>query len=639
MENRPGEGAGSAVGAGAADTPGPGTAGRGAAGALGGNGSDSHRSGDGSEVMPRGSGERFPGTDIPRDRGDGGAEIRAVLLAAEALRREIAALSLPFDLPEVEELRQERQRLLTRLDAYVLPRLRRMDAPLLVVIGGSTGAGKSTLTNSLVGLEISPTGVLRPTTRSPVLVHHPKDMGAFQSRRILPKLSRRTMSGSLSLEDEATRRPTTGSILLVPHESVPPGLAVIDSPDLDSHVEANRELAAQLFEVADLWVFVTTGTDYADMVPWELLAEAVEREVSVAVVLDRMRESEIAAVRVHFATMLRDRGLAAAPLFTIPETVLIGGMLPYRVIAPLQRWLTDQATDVVTRGGHVGRAVRGALDTTLVTVPQFTAATADQALVSRGARADLEAAFTRAVGEVWRGLGDGSLIDATVQAGWQELAGQDTDPGGDGGRLRRRMQVALRGHSRYQSVSDAVGAGVVRLLVTGVDDALRGALRAWAQRAEAAAALAQHPELARRSRDFTARANAALRQWQAEVLDELDLLGSRSRPSAEPAVVALVCLVVGADSGWVGPVARRLLAAEAPGLDVDARVRSAREQLHRHLRDLLVIERSRVEDVLDEAAGNAVDADGLNRAAERLRGALVAAGIGPADAGPAPKPT
>ena len=76
--------------------------------------------------------------------------------------------------------------LLKQLDDYVLPRLEALDAPLLAVVGGSTGAGKSTLVNSLVGAEVSRTGVLRPTTRSPVLVHHPDDGRWFAGARILP---------------------------------------------------------------------------------------------------------------------------------------------------------------------------------------------------------------------------------------------------------------------------------------------------------------------------------------------------------------------------------------------------------------------------------------------------------------------
>ena len=57
-----------------------------------------------------------------------------------------------------------------------------MDAPLLMVVGGSTGAGKSTLVNSLVGADVSPAGVLRPTTRAPVLVCHPADVPLVRGR-------------------------------------------------------------------------------------------------------------------------------------------------------------------------------------------------------------------------------------------------------------------------------------------------------------------------------------------------------------------------------------------------------------------------------------------------------------------------
>ena len=85
-----------------------------------------------------------------------------------------------------------RDELAGQIDDYLLPRLRQMDAPLLMVVGGSTGAGKSTLVNSLVGAEVSAAGVLRPTTRAPVLVCHPADSRWFEDDRILPGLARTT---------------------------------------------------------------------------------------------------------------------------------------------------------------------------------------------------------------------------------------------------------------------------------------------------------------------------------------------------------------------------------------------------------------------------------------------------------------
>jgi hypothetical protein len=106
------------------------------------------------------------------------------------LRDALQRTTLPLELPGVAERRVSRVEMIDQLEDYVLPRLARIDAPLLTVVGGSTGAGKSTLVNSLVGTRVTAPGVLRPTTRSPVLVHNPADAGWFGQDRILPDLER-----------------------------------------------------------------------------------------------------------------------------------------------------------------------------------------------------------------------------------------------------------------------------------------------------------------------------------------------------------------------------------------------------------------------------------------------------------------
>src|SRR3954465_1792447 len=211
----------------------------------------------------------------------------------------------PFDLevPGVSEARRIRDELVAQIDDYLLPRLASMDAPLLIVVGGSTGAGKSTLVNSLVGASVSQSGVLWPTTRAPVLVCHPDDLRWFEDDRVLPGMSR------------TTGRPAgAGGLELAPATGVPAGVALLDSPDIDSVVEANRALSRQLLAAADAWLFGTTAARYADAVPWELLHAARDRGTALSLVLDRVPPEAAEEVADHLRAMVSEQGLRGTEL-------------------------------------------------------------------------------------------------------------------------------------------------------------------------------------------------------------------------------------------------------------------------------------------------------------------------------------
>ncbi|HZG95037.1 MAG TPA: dynamin family protein, partial [Mycobacteriales bacterium] len=233
----------------------------------------------------------------------------ALLDALTGLRRRVAAVRLGLDTDGSADARRSQAELVGQIDDYLLPRLRQIDAPLLMVVGGSTGAGKSTLVNSLVGADVSTAGVLRPTTRAPVIVCNPADRDWFADDRVLPGLARATGAAA-----------DARALQLVPHPAVPPGLAILDAPDIDSVVRENRELAGQLLAAADLWLFVTTAARYADAVPWQLLQTARARSTALAVVLNRVPPGAGPDVSEHLGSMLRDNGLGDAALFTIEET-------------------------------------------------------------------------------------------------------------------------------------------------------------------------------------------------------------------------------------------------------------------------------------------------------------------------------
>src|SRR3954451_9160300 len=276
-----------------------------------------------------------------------------MVTALVRLRAALQGAVLPLALPGVEAHRLARTEMVDQLEDYVIPRIVTLEAPLLAVVGGSTGAGKSTLVNSLVGSVVTESGVLRPTTRSPVLVHNPADADWFGADRLLPELER-------------VHHPTHDphALQLVSLDVVPQGLAILDAPDIDSVEERNRTLAAQLLAAADLWLFVTSAARYADQVPWEFLRRAAERSAAVAIVLDRTPPDAVQTVATHLARMLASRGLKDSPLFTVHETTVSDdGLLPAAAVSDIRGWLESLAEDSEARTAVVKQTLDGAIRT------------------------------------------------------------------------------------------------------------------------------------------------------------------------------------------------------------------------------------------------------------------------------------
>lgn len=310
-------------------------------------------------------------------------DVRPQLLdALSALRDRVAAARFPLPLAGAPRARANRDELLAQLDDYLMPRLRTPEAPLLAVVGGSTGAGKSTLVNSLVGRRVSEAGVLRPTTRTPVLVCHPEDHHWFSGMRVLPDLTRvwvphQEPSDELLLPGEDGRR----VLRVETADTLPPGLALLDAPDIDSLVADNRSLAASLICAADIWIMVTTAARYADAVPWHLLRTAKEYDATLVTVLDRVPHQVVSEVSRQYGALLAKAGLGDVPRFTVPElpeSAWGGGLLPATAVAPLRTWLVHHAQEPGPRHQAMARTAHGVLDSLKTRMPELAGAAAAQ---------------------------------------------------------------------------------------------------------------------------------------------------------------------------------------------------------------------------------------------------------------------
>ncbi len=263
--------------------------------------------------------------------------------ALAALRDCLAGVRTSLEPGEVAEVTRVCDTALAQLDHYLLPRVARpdeSDAPLLVVVTGATGVGKSTLVNTLLGHSVSASGVVRPTTRTPVLVHHPDE----------------ALDELWSLPD----------VCFVADAAVPAGMAILDAPDVDTVVAEDRTVGARLLASADLWLFVTTAARYSDAVPWDLLTGAAARHMWVAVVLDRVAPEAVSEVRGHLAAMLSERGLGDAPLLVVGEGEPDeSGVLAEPAGKQVRGWLDGIAADAESRTEAVRRGVQGAIDDVL----------------------------------------------------------------------------------------------------------------------------------------------------------------------------------------------------------------------------------------------------------------------------------
>ena len=434
-----------------------------------------------------------------------GAETAALLAALERLGAQVAELRLPLELTAAASARKLRREIADQLDDYVLPRLRRLDAPLLAVVGGPTGAGKSTLVNSLVGARISAAGVLRPTTRSAVLAHHPADARWFDERRILPGLDRSRASST-----------DPGTLQLVQSDHIPAGLALLDAPDIDSVVTANRTLATQLLSAADMWIFVTTAARYADAVPWDFLRSAVTRGTAVAVVLDRVPEGATTEVREDLATMLTEQGLGGAPLFVVPETTPYDALLPREAVEPLRSWLHGLATDASVRSNIVRHTLDGAIRSLAGRVFTLAASADAQAEGVARLRREVDEAYDDALHRVDDASGDGSLLRGEVLARWQEFVGTGElmrTLESKVGRLRDRATAALRGRPQPGAeLAEALETGVEALVRAAADEAADAAGSSW-QSDPAGAALLGGDDLRHSSPGLAAATALAVREW------------------------------------------------------------------------------------------------------------------------------
>lgn len=574
-------------------------------------------------------------------------EARGLSPLLREVRLALENLAFPLALPSSVEGREAADAARAQLNDYILPRLASLDAPLVAVVGGSTGAGKSTLVNALVGRPVSVTGAVRPTTRQPLLLHHPEDAAWFDDARVLPSLSRVRLAddggGVAAASSQARHQPAGGAdtLLLRPTPTLPAGLALLDAPDIDSIADENRRLAGQLLAAADLWIFVTTANRYADAVPWKLLAEAGRRDVLVAVVLDRVPPGVEEEIRSDLLTLLSEENLGHAPIFVIPEVPLgPSRMLPADAVEPINRWLQALAADAEGRREIARRTVGGAMRALAGRIDAIADAAGQEQSVGDALRSSVDGAYRDALAEVMASTEDGTLLRGEVLARWQDFVGTGEFMRGLETRIgwaRDRVTAFFTGKpAPAATVADAIGSGLQTVIVEQAARADESVRRRW--RGERAGSVLLQDVPAWGAEDFAAEVAREIRAWQQDLLELVQAEGADKRFTARMLsfgvngiTVALMVVVFASTGGLTGgeigiagasAIAGQKLLEAIFGDDAVRRLATtARRNLSQRVEALFRGERAPFDECLEPLARQ-TPAETLQVLARRLRQAL-----------------
>ena len=545
-----------------------------------------------------------------------------------------------------------------QLDDYILPRSASVDNPLTIVVGGSTGAGKSTLVNTLLGEPLTQSGAIRPTTRHPVLLHRAEDEAALSPERFLPTLPRTRTSGMNAgsqalpgLDPKIAR-----ALIPVTTSALPQGIALIDAPDIDSVSEENRTLAKELLSAADLWLFVTTANRYADAVPWELLHEAATRSIAIAVVLNRVPEGDEEAIENDLRRMLDEAGIHAVLIHTVTEQPRDeSGMLAPVSLAPLTLWIRELGADAPARAAIARQTLAGAVETLAGNLQVLAAEQARQQAAHQSLATIVAEEYEDALTTIDGALSDGSLLRGEVLSRWHDFVGTgDFFRSLDStiGRLRDRVGSALRGQpAAAQKVEDALESGIHAVVLDAAARASENTRTRWrasrAGRSLLARLDAPTPEKNAGAKGdvkgevqsaediFSAAVAEQIRLWQGSVLEMIREEGADKRKRARflslgvnaTAVMLMVAAfsltggITGIEAGIAGGsgVVGTKLLESIFGEDAVRRMATrARTDLLERMADLLTEHAQPFTAVLEETDPQA-DAEDIHRAAEQVQ--------------------
>lgn len=305
-------------------------------------------------------------------------------------------------------------------------RLRLSGEHTVVALAGSTGSGKSSLFNALVGADVSPVGVRRPTTAKA----HASVWGSEAATPLVQWLGvprrqttwrhgsadawgRDRTSGATSgpgSDDGTDARADLGADTRA--DDALAGLVLLDLPDHDSTVVSHQQEVDRLVEMVDLLVWVVDPQKYADQVLHERYLRRLAGHSSVTVVVlnqvDTVNPFAAAECAEDLRRLLDQDGLRRSPLLTCSART--GAGLP-----ALRGLLVDAVARRRARNDRLVADIEAVVDALAPCVGR-----SEPSSVGSKERAQLVASLAEAAGVpvIGRAVEDSWRLRAAGSVGW-----------------------------------------------------------------------------------------------------------------------------------------------------------------------------------------------------------------------------
>jgi energy-coupling factor transporter ATP-binding protein EcfA2 len=248
------------------------------------------------------------------------------------LRRDLDKVSFAFPSPISKAAANRLEHLIQRLDDAILPRLRDVATPQIVVLFGATGCGKSIVLNTLSRCAAVPTGVIRPTTRRPVMAATRADLDCLAGHPV------RTMVTPVAAPAALT------------------GRAVVELPDSGFAERADQPALGRLIRLADLRIAVTSASRYGDGTLWELLLGSDAETRPHGLIVNRVASRDSETIRVDLTERLGGLPTEDPRAVIVHESDVLEQCLSEDDGTHLDEWLDELAESASGGGTGIGPA-------------------------------------------------------------------------------------------------------------------------------------------------------------------------------------------------------------------------------------------------------------------------------------------